>query len=472
MERWSITTTTRSTGWCAWPQGSDITTYTYYPDGQLDTATLPNGITASYSYDVAGRLTDLVYENAGGHLVSSFHYTFDANSNRTSMEVRRPNLETPDLDDFNSGLYQYGYDARNQLTSAAYPDGSVATYTYDGAGNRLSLSTDPDGVGPQAAVVLNYHYDVENRLTHTSDAGGNVVTSYGYDARGNRITETTGGQTTTYEYDYRNLLIRVDDGTTVVEYDGNGDRVTRIENGVRADYVNDVNRAYTQVLAQMDDGGTVMERYLYGLGRVSGLLPGQAEPLYYLTDVLGSTTDLTDGSGMVVTSYRYDAFGTVRETEPSGGSGVIPNRFLFTGQHQDDGTALVYLRARWYAPLQGRFLSKDPAGFLDGTNTYTYVGNDPIDFTDPSGNFRRRQFLEGMGSIAGGAMSMAWGLKLAIIAPPTAFFTVPTLFATGTVTIAAGFGKTINAFEETEIDIADGTFEMLGMNSPNHEGGR
>jgi RHS repeat-associated protein len=447
-------------------QGSDITTYTYYPDGQLDTATLPNGITASYSYDVAGRLTDLVYENAGGHLVSSFHYTFDANSNRTSMEVRRPNLETPDLDDFNSGLYQYGYDARNQLTSAAYPDGSVATYTYDGAGNRLSLSTDPDGVGPQAAVVLNYHYDVENRLTHTSDAGGNVVTSYGYDARGNRITETTGGQTTTYEYDYRNLLIRVDDGTTVVEYDGNGDRVTRIENGVRADYVNDVNRAYTQVLAQMDDGGTVMERYLYGLGRVSGLLPGQAEPLYYLTDVLGSTTDLTDGSGMVVTSYRYDAFGTVRETEPSGGSGVIPNRFLFTGQHQDDGTALVYLRARWYAPLQGRFLSKDPAGFLDGTNTYTYVGNDPIDFTDPSGNFRRRQFLEGMGSIAGGAMSMAWGLKLAIIAPPTAFFTVPTLFATGTVTIAAGFGKTINAFEETEIDIADGTFEMLGMNSP------
>jgi RHS repeat-associated protein len=368
-------------------QGSDITTYTYYPDGQLDTATLPNGITASYSYDVAGRLTDLVYENAGGHLVSSFHYTFDANSNRTSMEVRRPNLETPDLDDFNSGLYQYGYDARNQLTSAAYPDGSVVTYTYDGAGNRLSLSTDPDGTGPQAVVVLNYHYDVENRLTHTSDAGGSTVTSYDYDARGNRIAQTTGGQTTTYQYDYRNLLTCVDDGTTVVqyEYDGNGDRVARVENDVRTEYVNDINQAYTQVLGQVNSGGAVTERYVYGLGRISGLLSGQSEPLYYLADVLGSTTDLTDDAGATLRSYSYDAFGMLRTSSPSGGAASLNNTFLFTGEDADDATGLIFLRARYLDREAGVFLGQDESRFVDGPNLYRYVQSNPVNNLDPSG---------------------------------------------------------------------------------------
>jgi RHS repeat-associated protein len=368
-------------------QGSDVTTYTYFSDGRLATLTLPNAITATYGYDAAGRLQDLVYRNSSNHLVTSFHYTFDANGNRTSMEVRRPNLETPDPYDFVSGLYQYAYDARDQLIEARYPDGVVVTYAYDGAGNRTAMITDPDGAGPQPPEVLNYHYGVENRLTHTTDAAGAVVTQYEYDARGNRIAETTGGETTIYEYDYRNLLVQVTKGATVVqyEYDGRGDRVARIENGVRTEYVNDVNRRYTQVLVQADSDGAAEGRYIYGLARLSGLLQGHSSPLYYLIDAIGSTSDLTDEAGMARTSYSYDAFGAAQPASPGTDTNQWANSFLFAGENVDEATNLIYLRARYYDPAVGRFLTSDPIGFGDGPNTYTYAASNPVNYIDPRG---------------------------------------------------------------------------------------
>ncbi len=368
-------------------QGSDITTYTYYADGQLDTATLPNDVTATYNYDTAGRLSDLVYENADGHLVTSFHYEFDANSNRTSMEVRRPDLDTPVPDDFNSGLYEYDYDARNQLISASYPDGSVVTYAYDGVGNRTTMTTDPDGNGPQPPEVVNYEYDVENRLVRTADGGGTEITAYEYDANGNRIAETTGGQTTTYEYDYRGMLIEVDDGTTIIEYeyDGGDDRVARVEDGVRSEYVNDVNRPYTQVLQELADDGSVDGNYVYGMTRISGELPGETAPVYYVIDALGSTTDLTDPSGAARTSYSYDAFGVRRTTDPGGVNSPLDNSFLFAGETTEDNTNLVYLRARYLDTATGSYLSRDPIGFVDGPNTYAYTQSNPVNGTDPTG---------------------------------------------------------------------------------------
>ena len=110
-----------------------------------------NGIVSTYTYDVYARLTDLVHVGSTGLLVSSFHYTHDANGNRTSMEVRRPDRDTPDPNDFFSSLYSYTYDALQRLESAEYPDGVIVTYAYDDVGNRLSVETDPDGAGPAIA---------------------------------------------------------------------------------------------------------------------------------------------------------------------------------------------------------------------------------------------------------------------------------------------------------------------------------
>ena len=135
----------------------------------------------------------------------------------------------------------------------------------------------------------------------------------------------TPTDTVRYEYDYRNLLTSVEDGTDRIEYvyDGRGDRVAQYVNGVKTNFVNDPNQNYTQVLAELDAAGSLESRYTYGLGRISGLLPGQTDPIYYLADALGSTTDLTDPTGAVLQSYSYDAFGALRVVPADQNHGVI-----------------------------------------------------------------------------------------------------------------------------------------------------
>ena len=92
---------------------------------------------------------------------------------------------------------------------------------------------------------------------------------------------------------------------------------------------------------------------------------------------------ITDSVGAVVGSSEYDAFGTRRT--PTG----IQYRFGFTGEQRDAETGFIYLRARYYEPAVGRFVSKDPfPGFLDdpeSLNRFAYVSNNPLNYVDPSG---------------------------------------------------------------------------------------
>ncbi len=367
--------------------GSEVTSYTYFADGQLHTTTLPNGIVATNTYDDHGRLTDLVYTKSSGALVTGFHYVLDANGNRTTMEIRRANTGTPDPNDFFLSVYRYAYDSLDRLIRAEYPDGSVVTYAYDAVGNRSSMTTDPDGPGAQPATVENYAYGQDNRLLRITDGGGAVKKEFFYDPRGNLSQMVTPTATTRYGYDYRNRLISVEDATNRIEYvyDGNGDRVAKIVNGVRTNYVNDPNRDFTQVLAELDGNGTVRASYKYGLNRISGLLPGEVNPVIYISDALGSSTDLTAADGTVRQSYSYDAFGAPRPIDAGGVAGTLANEFRFTGERVDSETTQIYLRARYYDATTGRFLAKDPSGFIDGSNLYQYAHDNPTTLSDPSG---------------------------------------------------------------------------------------
>ncbi|MCH8992025.1 MAG: 3,4-dihydroxy-2-butanone-4-phosphate synthase, partial [Acidobacteria bacterium] len=96
-----------------------------------------------------------------------------------------------------------------------------------------------------------------------------------------------------------------------------------------------------------------------------------------------------------------DAFGSLRPTEPAGGSQSISNTFLFAGENGESENGLVYLRARYYDTASGRFISKDITGFRDGPNQYIYVLNNPINAVDPSGDVA--QFL--VGAVVGAALS-------------------------------------------------------------------
>lgn len=99
----------------------------------------------------------------------------------------------------------------------------------------------------------------------------------------------------------------------------------------------------------------------------------------FLTDALGSVLALTDSAGMVQTSYTYEPFGN---TAVSGATNGNPHQY--TGR-ENDGTGVYYYRARYYNPQLQRFISSDPIGLEGGLNTYTYVLNNPLRFTDPSG---------------------------------------------------------------------------------------
>jgi RHS repeat-associated protein len=98
---------------------------------------------------------------------------------------------------------------------------------------------------------------------------------------------------------------------------------------------------------------------------------------YFLTDHLGTTSALTDGSGTVVETQNYDSFGN--------NAGSARTRYTYTGRERDPDSGLLYYRARFYDPQLGRFISEDPIGLVGGINYYAYVSNNPAMLSDPLG---------------------------------------------------------------------------------------
>ncbi len=93
---------------------------------------------------------------------------------------------------------------------------------------------------------------------------------------------------------------------------------------------------------------------------------------------------MTNAAGAVTDTYEYDAFGNALQT-----SGSTPNNYLYRGEQYDPDLGLYYLRARYYNPATGRFMSRDPnVGTLTDPKSlhkYLYAGGDPTNRLDPSG---------------------------------------------------------------------------------------
>jgi RHS repeat-associated protein len=105
-----------------------------------------------------------------------------------------------------------------------------------------------------------------------------------------------------------------------------------------------------------------------------------ATPSYFQADGLGTITSLTNPSGSVTQSYTFDSFGVRTSGAPS-----VTNAFQYTGRELDSETGWYYYRARYYAPLLGRFLSEDPVQFGADFNFYRYAYNSPVRLADPMG---------------------------------------------------------------------------------------
>lgn len=106
----------------------------------------------------------------------------------------------------------------------------------------------------------------------------------------------------------------------------------------------------------------------------------KGEKYYYHADGLGSITALSDSKQKTMESYSYSSFGEIKQQ-----GSKVKNTYTFTGREWDEEIDLYYYRARYYDADVGRFISKDPIGFIGGTNLYVYVQNNPIRFIDPFG---------------------------------------------------------------------------------------
>jgi RHS repeat-associated protein len=173
----------------------------------------------------------------------------------------------------------------------------------------------------------SYNYDDANHLT---DVNGVL---YDWDANGNLLSDGAN----TYAYDSANRLKTITgDSTANFAYNGLGDRL--VQNGVN--YTLDLNAGLTQVLR---DGTNT---YLYGMGRIAQVNTGTE---YFLGDVLGSMRQLTNTSGDVTLTKSYAPYGNLAQS-----TGSALTSYGFTGEFTD-ASGLVYLRARYYESLTGRF---------------------------------------------------------------------------------------------------------------------
>ncbi|KAA3646532.1 MAG: hypothetical protein DWQ07_10000 [Chloroflexi bacterium] len=260
----------------------------------------------------------------------------------------------------------YVYDPLNRLTEANYDDGSFFHYSYDAVGNRLT--EDANG------VVSTYSYDIANRLT---DLNGQAYT---WDANGNLLYDGENE----YEYDPANRLFAVsgENASYDYEYNGLGDRLTQyISSNTTFEemtYTLDLNASLTQVLS---DGET---SYLYGRGRIGEYHLDDEAWMYHHTDALGSVRQLGDASQEIIFSQSYDPYGNLLNTVTAGPE----SNYGYTGEWTDD-TGMSNLRARYYAPGMGRFMSRDVwNGVVNrplSLNRWNYVEGNPINRTDPSG---------------------------------------------------------------------------------------
>jgi RHS repeat-associated protein len=300
---------------------------------------------------------------------------------------------------------------------------------------------------PNANGTVNYSlYPVGNRLSDTSTITGlnpisgtynpnDQLSGETYDQNGN--TTFTGGKS--FTYDSENHLIKMVNGSTVVTltYDAFGNRVIKSVNGVTTQYLveDDVNpTGYPQVLEEVI-GGVAARTYTYGLQRISEnqIVNNAWTPSFYGYDGGGSVRQLTNSAGAVTDTYEYDAYGNKINS-----TGTTPNNYLYRGEQYDSDLGLYYLRARYYNPTTGRFLSRDPnAGKPTdpaSLHKYLYASGDPVNALDPTG----RDTIESLLTTTDISSPLEVGAKVVARALTEAFCFIAKYLARATLGIPTG----------------------------------
>ena len=150
------------------------------------------------------------------------------------------------------------------------------------------------------------------------------------------------------------------------------------------EYVNDVNREYTEVLMELNINGIMDTAYSYGDQRLTNeRFTGWTG--YYTYDPRGSVTGVTNDKGMIWQSYRYNANGELTFGKPQ-----YNNIYSYNAESYNPNIQAQYLRARYYSPETANFLTEDSylGNITDPLtlNRYNYGKSSPSNYTDPSGH--------------------------------------------------------------------------------------
>jgi len=412
----------------------------YNPRGQRVRIEYGNRAVTTFDYDPASfRLRSLVTTREGGGTLQALSYEYDAVGNIVELSdgAQQSFYFGGDLVE---ARRRYRYDALNQLifaegrehpgqqpTDVEYPELARAVphpnndqalkryteeYVYDEVGNILTM----DHRRGTYRWTRHYAYHsnddfvpLSNRLFATSSEGETIpaahrhsatttsapyAAKYGYDAHGNVISAP---HLDALAWDYADRLVHIDrggGGFAHYTYDSVGERVRKVvvKGGIREEriYLGSYER-----YRRYDAGNLVLEReslhVMDGERRIAivettmtGASP-TVRTRHNLDDHLGSSMIELDDAAQVIGYEEYFPYGGSSYRASRASAEVSARRYRYNGKERDEETGLYSYGARFYAPWLGRWMSADPAGFVDGTNLFGYARQNPIGLRDPKG---------------------------------------------------------------------------------------
>jgi RHS repeat-associated protein len=439
-------------------QSTFNTTYTYKTNGLPDVISANNGIGYSYSYDnllrpqqtsedIWGEVLNTTYDyDEYGRISlvtwpSGFAVTYHYNNGYLEEIKRADNgVSIWKLNTMNS---------KGLITQSTTGNGLVTSKTYKNSGELLTITTGTSGSVQNLAYTYNskglmdsrrdnrrylteyFGYDNLNRLNYISQ--GSSSKSFGYSSNGN-ITSQSGIGNYVYNTQKKNAVEKITDnpGTMsnaeqIVDYTSFNkiEAITEGSNYTNFTYGPDYSRKYTDGVIngktvemfysgnyehEIVDGESRELHYVVAYGQIVAIFEKKTttEAMHYVhTDHLGSVNVITSSTGAIEQELSYDAWGNRRNPTTWAKLTTAPANLItsrgFTGHEHMDAYGLINMNGRLYDPTLGRFLSPDPfianPTSTQDYNRYSYVVNNPLMFTDPSGYMRAHYWLKHTGEL-------------------------------------------------------------------------